>query len=210
MISRLSRWARDAERVTTGHRPSRDRRLREVDETRGKPAERAALGDHGAWMVVMTAPNAEASAIVELERAGWTAWRPVGRVVITQAARRVRRTVWRSVFPRYVFVRGEGHAPVMACRSVTRLLPERAPAALVAELSARQAEGAFDARPPEAFAAGAAGHVRIADSADPIAAIVQLGEGARIVVLMRLLGRWHEVSVARERFQLDDVPALVA
>jgi transcriptional antiterminator RfaH len=149
------------------------------------------------WCAVRTKPQAEARALENLLRQGYSAYLPRARVELRHARR--RQIVLRPLFPRYLFVGLDRSAtawrPILSTFGVSDLVraggePVLMRPEIIAALQEREAAGAFDR-------AARSGLLRLGDFVrvtsgvfeDMIGRLVELRERDRVVVLLDLLGR---------------------
>lgn len=158
------------------------------------------------WYVVYTHAGAEAKALENLRRQGYTVYLPRYRKR-RRHARRVEE-VWRPLFPRYLFVAadpvGERWRPVLSTLGVCGLVrsgeaPAEVPPGVVEAIKTGEADGTFDAMAHSGrLADGDA--VRILDGpfAELIGRFCGLADGERVIVLLDLLGRQVRAKLPAE------------
>ncbi len=158
------------------------------------------------WYVVYTHAHAEARALENLERQGFTAYLPRYR----RRRRHARRTeeVTRPLFPRYLFVAldmvRERWRPILSTVGVSGVvrhgeLPTRVPAGVVEAIRAHEAKGAFDRLSP-ADGLRHGDPVRIVEGpfAELIGRFCGLADRERVIVLLEFLGRQVRAKVPAE------------
>ena len=149
------------------------------------------------WYAVYTRPHAEATALENLLRQGYSAYLPRYRTK-TRHARRIQ-TVLRPLFPRYLFA-GIDRAsmrwrPILSTIGVTDLVrtgdePNPVAAEIVTALQEQEMAGSFD-RLSYGHSLRLGELVRVTAGAfqDMIGRLVELRDQDRVVVLLELLGR---------------------
>jgi|ERR1700737_4927359 len=158
----------------------------------------------GAWAVVTTQPHREPVALENLARQGFPAYCPSVRRRITHARR--TRDVLRPLFPGYLFVHVNSdqlqYRPILSTRGVRTLVrfgqrPSFLEDAFIRDLKSREVDGVI-VRPPSPYEVGQT--VRIAGGPFDgiVAAIIEMDEKDRLVVLMNLLNRSTKVKIGAE------------
>jgi transcriptional antiterminator RfaH len=158
---------------------------------------------HGArWYLVHTRPNNECKAELNLAAQGFTTFLP--RIEKTVRHARRLKTVRRSLFPRYLFVRfdttRDRWLSVCGTFGVARLLmhdgrPVAVPAGIVEDLLAHSDGGVT--RLDVELKAGQRVRILSGPFADFTATLARLDEGRRVEVLLEMMGAAVAVSVER-------------
>jgi transcriptional antiterminator RfaH len=152
-----------------------------------------------AWIVIVTQPHRESTALDNLARQGFRSYCPMIKTRVRHARR--SSEVLRPLFPGYVFVEVDLEAvswrPILSTvgvRSVVRFGDQlgKIDAAFIQSLEARGLAGVVERRK---FEVGQS--VRIAGGAfdNLVATIVETDERRRVVLLMQLLNGEIRVSV---------------
>jgi transcriptional antiterminator RfaH len=165
----------------------------------------------GRWYVVQTQPNAEAKAVLHLERQGFETYLP--RFLKRRRHARRIETIKAPLFPRYLFLRVDLHSQRWRCIQstigVSRLVCSgEAPGAvgdnIVAGLRAREgADGLVHLGPQSRFAAGETVRVIEGALASCLGLYEGMADGARVKILLDLLGR-------KVRVVIDDLSIVAA
>jgi len=171
-----------------------------------RPLARRAAGDDAHWCAVQTHARAEDKAAFHLSRQCYTVFLPKH----LKRRKHARRVEWvpAPLFPRYLFVAIDPAATrwwsIHSTVGVSKLVcfgrvPATVPAAIIAEIEARQDEnGLVKLRPGFGFKRG--DKVRIIDG--PLSDLEGLFDGssdeARVTVLLDLMGRQVRVRVPAE------------
>jgi transcriptional antiterminator RfaH len=153
------------------------------------------------WVVVTTQPHRERYAVENLDRQKFACYCP--QLLKTVRHARKTRNVMKPLFPGYVFVqvdvqqqRWQSIMSTYGVRSVVRLGDSLGflDDGFVASLKAREIDGVV-ARPPHRFEIGQ--NVRLSGGAfdNLVAAIIDLDDHGRLVVLMDLLNQRVKVKV---------------
>jgi len=158
------------------------------------------------WYVVQTQVNAEAKAVANLERQGFSAYFP--RYLKRRSHARKVETVPRALFPRYVFVSidvaSQRWRAIQSTLGVSHLVcvgdrPAAVETGVIDALKAREDRAGFItlARRP-AFSPG--DKVRIIEGAfvDSLALVEDVSDHHRVAVLLNLLGRKVRVLVGAD------------
>ncbi len=149
------------------------------------------------WYAVHTKPHAEARALDNLLRQGYSAYLPRARVELRHARR--RQIVLRPLFPRYLFAGLDRSSmlwrPILSTFGVSDLVraasePALVPAEIIERLQEREAAGAFDQTGRNAtLKLGDLVRVTSGVFEDMLGRLIELREKDRVVVLLDFLGR---------------------
>lgn len=170
---------------------------RHIDET----AELLPVPEAFGWVALMVEPRLEAKAVTALREAGYAAWFPQTVETIVNSHRRTKRKVNRPLFPRYVFAASLGRIGMGDCDHVSAIVGPVSQA-LVANLSARQARGEFEAKAAAPVQFGKGATVRINDG--PFAGfdgIVEKSAKERVDVLVQIFGRDTRVTLEPQQIE---------
>jgi transcriptional antiterminator RfaH len=163
----------------------------------------------GAWVVVNTHPHREPVALENLARQGFPAYCPSVRRRITHARR--TRDVLRPLFPGYLFVHVNSdqleYRPILSTRGVRTLVrfgqrPSFLEDAFIRDLKSREVEGVI-VRPPSPYKVGQTVSIAGGPFDGIAAAIIEMDEKDRLVVLMKLLNRSIKVEIRAEMVVAD-------
>ncbi|BAU48614.1 transcriptional regulator [Sulfurifustis variabilis] len=167
-----------------------------------KESRAGAAAGRARWYLVYTKPRGEATARVNLERQGYTAYLPLVRQPRRRLGRRV--SIISPMFPRYLFVHldteTDNWAPIRSTLGVVSVVrfgqrPAAVPDDLIENLRRREDEEGVQVLPAERYEAGA--RVRITSgSLAGYEAVFQATTGRdRVQVLLEVLGRYTRTVV---------------
>ena len=161
------------------------------------------------WYVVFTHPAAEARTVGHLCRQGFESYLPRYRTIRRHARR--QETVWRPLFPRYLFVAFDVEVTpwrvILSTVGVVNLLrggekPLRVPAGVVEALRTREVESKIVGHPDRfRFQPGQPVQIKDGPFSELIGRLESLGDDDRVQILLELLGREVRVEVAVSRVQ---------
>ncbi len=156
------------------------------------------------WYAAYTQPNAEAKAVDQLQRQGYSVYLPRYRRWVRHA--RKRALVSRPLFPRYLFVGldrlTQRWRPIRSTVGVVGLVtggdePVAVSPAIIETLRRREGDGAFDALSPvRRLRSGDAVRVTDGPFEDVVGRLAGLADHERVHILLDLLGRTVRAEVA--------------